>query len=57
MSTYYNFPAGYEHAKIKKWAKIGSERSSELLSIDNEKGTCSQLWWPTGNPTMCNLGG
>ena len=54
-STYYNFPAEYECAKFKKWAKIGSEKSSELLSTDNEQRTCSQLWHFTGNPPKCDV--
>ena len=55
MPTYYKIPTGYEHAVIYKRAKIGSEKSSELPSTDNEQGTCSQLWRFTGNPRKCNL--
>ena len=35
---------------IKKGAMMGPERSSKLMSTDDEKWTCSQLWWLTGNP-------
>ena len=41
-STYYNFPTRYERAKKLKGAKIGPEKTSKLLSIDNEQGTCLQ---------------
>ena len=53
--TYYKIPAGYEHAIIKKGAKIGPEKFSELLSTNNKQGTCSQPQRLTGNPPKYNL--
>ena len=54
-SAYYNFPTGYEQIIFLKWTKIGPERSSKPLRIDNEQGTCSQIWRLTRNPPKCNL--
>ena len=57
MPTYYKIPTGYEHAIILKGAKIGPEKSFELLSTDNKQGTCSQLRRLTENPLKCNFSG